>query len=346
MKKLCIIGHFGFAENMLNGQTIKTKSITSELERQLGVNNVLKIDTHGGISQIPKIFIKTIVAFAQCKNIIILPAQNGLRLFTPLCVALNKIFHRRLHYIVIGGWLNDFLFEYKGLERKLKKFSAIYVETDAMKKLLKKKEFENVVVMPNFKNIRIIRDNELIYTDVDPYRLCTFSRVMKEKGIEEAIEAVKEVNSRFNKNMFMLDIFGQIDNEQIEWFKTLEQAFPEFISYKGLVPFDMSSEILKSYYALLFPTYYEGEGFAGTLIDAMASGVPVIASDWKYNDEIIVTGKTGILIRPRDNMALVEALMKIVNNSEWWNTLKVNCLEKATEYAPDLAIKCLMDKLD
>ncbi len=34
-------------------------------------------------------------------------------------------------------------------------------------------------------------------------------------------------------------------------------------------------------------------GFAGTLIDAMAAGVPVIASNWKYNPEIVIENVTG-----------------------------------------------------
>ena len=44
-KTVCIIGHFGFAKNLLNGQTVKTKIITKELEKQLGKEEVLKIDT-------------------------------------------------------------------------------------------------------------------------------------------------------------------------------------------------------------------------------------------------------------------------------------------------------------
>ena len=47
MKKVCVIGHFGFGKELLNGQTIKTKTVTIELEKQLGKDQVVKIDTHG-----------------------------------------------------------------------------------------------------------------------------------------------------------------------------------------------------------------------------------------------------------------------------------------------------------
>lgn len=118
-------------------------------------------------------------------------------------------------------------------------------------------------------------------------KLCTFSRVMREKGIEDAAKAVTTVNAELGYRAFSLDIFGQIDSRQTEWFEDLKKTFPDYIHYVGLVPFDKSVETLKSYYMLLFPTYYEGEGFAGTLIDAYSAGVPVIASDWRYNPEIV-----------------------------------------------------------
>ena len=43
-----VLGHFGEGKNLLNGQTVKTKIITEELQNRLGQEQVLKIDTHGG----------------------------------------------------------------------------------------------------------------------------------------------------------------------------------------------------------------------------------------------------------------------------------------------------------
>ena len=122
MKKVCVIGHFGFGKNMFNGQTIKTKIVTQELEKQLGVNQVVEIDTHGGAKVLPKVVCKMIGAFKNCENIIIFPAHNGVKIFVPLCNCINKIFRRRLHYVVVGGWLPGFLQKQPGLSKKLKRF--------------------------------------------------------------------------------------------------------------------------------------------------------------------------------------------------------------------------------
>lgn len=131
-------------------------------------------------------------------------------------------------------------------------FDGIYVETNTMRKALEIQGFNNVYVMPNFKDLNILKESELVYPNTEPYSLCTFSRVMKEKGIEDAVNAVKTVNEHFGRTVYTLDIYGQVDSAQTEWFNELENTFPSYIKYGGLVPFDKSVEVLKNYFALLF----------------------------------------------------------------------------------------------
>ena len=102
---------------------------------------------------------------------------------------------------------------------------------------------------------------------------------------------------------------------------------------------------MKDYFALLFPTRYEGEGFAGTLIDAYAAGVPVVASDWKYNGEIVETGKTGVLIKEYTKEILVDVLYDIAQEPKKWNELKSVVLEESKKYHSDVAIKKIVENL-
>lgn len=183
MKKVCVIGHFGFGKEMLNGQTVKTKTVTAELEKHYGEDQVAKIDTHGGLRVLPKVIILMLRGFAKCENIIIFPAHNGVRVFAPLCAFHNQFYHRKLHYVVIGGWLPELTKGNAVLRSALKKLNYIYVETSTMKRSLEKQGFKNVVILPNFKDLRILPESELVYPQGEPYRLCTFSRVMKEKKI-------------------------------------------------------------------------------------------------------------------------------------------------------------------
>lgn len=343
MKKVCVIGHFGFGKEMLNGQTIKTKIITAELEKQLGSNQIMKIDTHGGAGALPRVMIQMARGFRSCENIIILPAQNGVRIFAPLCVAFRKLYKRKLHYIVIGGWLDNLLERNPRLLKALDFFTAIYVETQTMKHDLEKRGLRNLCILPNFKDIHILTEDELVYPTGEPYRLCTFSRVMKEKGIEDAVDAVKAVNEKYGRIVYTLDIYGQVDVEQTKWFEDLKATFPGYVRYKGLVSFDKTVERLKDYYALLFPTYYSGEGFAGTLLDAMSAGVPVIASDWKYNSEVVVQDETGILVTPKNVTVLAWALESTLSGD--LNEMKRTCINEAQKYAPNAVIQVILERL-
>lgn len=344
MKRVCIIGHFGHGENLLNGQTVKTKIVTKEIVKELGKKEVSCIDTHGGVKALISAFRHALIALKYHKNIIIMPAENGLRIFAPLLVLLNLLFHRKLHYVVIGGWLPEFLKKRKKLTKALMSFDGIYVETNTMRKALEAQGFNDVYVMPNFKDLNILKESELVYHHTEPYRLCTFSRVMKEKGIEDAVNAVKTVNEHFGRIVYTLDIYGQVDSAQTEWFNELKSTFPLYIKYGEFVHFDKSVEVLKNYFALLFPTYYEGEGFAGTLLDAMAAGVPVIASDWRYNPEI-VNEKTGYVYPVHDNHAFVTTLISVGNNSDLLLSKKSDCLKEAEKYRAENVIQCLTSKL-
>ena len=343
--KVSVLGHFGRGETLLNGQTVKTKIITEELQRRLGRKQVLKIDTRGGWKTFLKAPFQSFYALKSSRNILIFPAQNGLRVYVPLLSFFRLFFkNRRLHYVVIGEWLPSFLTRRKSLTKVLKKFDGIYVETATMKDALETLDLKNVFIMPNCKKLNILKENELVYPQGVPYRLCTFSRVMREKGIEDAVDAVTKVNQSFGCTIFSLDIYGQVDENQTEWFETLRKNFPNYINYCGLISFDKSVETLKEYFALLFPTYYEGEGFAGTLIDAYSAGVPVIASDWKYNVEL-VNENVGYVYKTRDNVAFTELLNAVATDPTMILKKKKSCLYEAKKYTVEETIKTLEKQL-
>ncbi|WP_298881482.1 glycosyltransferase family 4 protein [uncultured Phascolarctobacterium sp.] len=342
MVKIGVCGHFGGGKNFLDGQTVKTKIVTKELQREFGNNEVKKVDTYGGKKRLFSIITNLIGLVISCKNVIIFPAQNSLMLFAPILAFINRFYHRKLHYVVIGGWLPEFVAKRKFLRKALMKFDCIYVETNTMKNKLEVMGFYNIAIMPNCKELNILKTEELVYAKEEPYKLCTFSRVMKEKGIEDAVDAVIGVNEELGRIVYTLDIYGQIDSNQVDWFKKLEERFPTYIQYKGLVDFDKTTQVLKDYFMLLFPTYYEGEGFAGTLIDAMAAGVPVIASDWRYNSEIVKDEKIGFIIKKN----LKAELVKVLSTIDKVNDMKATNLVEAEKYLPKNAIKILFKKIE
>lgn len=344
MKKVCVIGHLAYGKNYLDGQTVKTKIVTKELKQQLGKDEIMTIDTHGGSKKLLKLLFQLPHVMKKVENIIIMPAHNGIRFFAPLLAFFNNFFHIKLHYVVIGGWLPEFLESRKELQNSLKKFNGIYVETNTMKNNLEKLGFKNVYILPNCKELNILKEDELIYATSKPFKLCTFSRVMKEKGIEDAVNAVEKINKQYGETIFTLDIYGQVDSSQVEWFENLKEKFSNDIKYKGLVPFDQSTNVLKEYYALLFPTHFYTEGIPGTIIDAYASGVPVISAKWESFEDL-VNDKVGYGYSFGNNSELVKILQNAVIDSKKIGMMKKNCIKEAKKYTPQVALIRLIASL-
>lgn len=345
VRNVCAIGHYRFGANLANGQTVKTRVVTDALERRLGRDQVLRMDTHGRLALLKAPF-QVLRGLWTGRNLVLFPGFRGVRVLVPLAAGLNRLFDRSLHYVVIGGWLPGLLREKPGLRRALTGFAGIYVETAAMKKELEDLGLAAAAVLPNCKELPVLTEEKLTCGTGMPCRLCTFSRVMRVKGIEDAIVAVKAVNARRGGTVCTLDVYGQVDLREKDWFGDLERGFPGFIRYGGVVPYENSVEVLRAYDALLFPTWHEGEGLAGTLIDAMAAGLPVVASHWRYNPEVVREGITGALYPVRDVEALAEKLEWILDHREEWNAQRPACLTEAGRYRPGAAVKVLLDRLD
>jgi glycosyltransferase involved in cell wall biosynthesis len=112
-----------------------------------------------------------------------------------------------------------------------------------------------------------------------------------------------------------------------------------------VVPYSESVGIIKNYFAMLFPTFYDGEGFAGTVLDAESAGVPIIASDWKYNSEIVTDDENGYILPAHDVHAWVERLIYIREHTAQWNEKKYKCLTDAKKYEPSVVMQTLISRL-
>ncbi len=346
MKKVSVIGHFGNGLSLNNGQTIKTKIITDELKKELSGSEVATFDSHGGVLALLKAPFQCLKALRKSKNVLILPAYKGLRVYAPLLKMFRPFYKgRKLHYVVIGGWLPEFVKNKSALKRILRKFDGIYVETSLMKETLKKQGFSNIYVMPNFKNLHVLEENRLVYSAGFPLKLCTFSRVNRKKGIQDAVDAVRKINEESGRIIYSLNIYGGVDKGEEEWFSCLQKQFPVYISYLGVIPPNKSVDVLKDYFALLFPTCYFTEGIPGTILDAYASGVPVIASKWENYQDIIVEGETGLTYSFGDQENLKRILLDVQKEPKRLLDMKNSCLKEATRLNPKEQIKTLLNQL-
>lgn len=345
MKKVSIIGLLRMGKEAADGQSIKTRIVAREIEKSIGAPQVRKIDTYGWRKHPLKLFFNCIKAVFDSDNVVFLTDAGGIKVFPWLLICANVLARKTIHYVVIGGWLIHFVKEHKILSYFLKRLNGIFVETQVMQRVLESLGFQNVHLMPNFKKLSVLSESELVLPAGEPYRFCIFSRVMKEKGVACAVEAVQNINRFYGRSVCTLDIYGQVDSNQVEWFEELKKNLSDTERYCGIVPFDKSVEVLKQYYALLFPTQFYTEGIPGTIIDAYAAGIPVVASEWESVFDIVEPGVTGITYPFEKPEALQECLMKFIEDPSKVFEMKKHCLRKAEEYLPDAVMDILISKL-
>lgn len=338
--KVTVVGHFAGSKIVHDGQIIKTRTVHRALVEIYGQNSVQLCDSHEW-KQNPYLLIKNCLRYAATsKNIVILPAQNGLKVFLPLFLVLSKVFGFRLHYVVIGGWLKTKLSKSILLNYTARKIDGIYIETMAIKKDLTSFGFRNTYIVPNFKNIKRVEKSNLSMNILLPHKVCTFSRVLKEKGIEDAINAVVSINTKYKKIIYELDIYGQVDKHYEKRFKALVEESPSYIKYRGSARSEDSVDILKNYYALLFPTHYPTEGIPGTIIDALAAGLPIIASRWNSFDDILFEGHTALGFPIHDVGKFIELLDYAIENNKF-SQMRRSCIDASSAYTTNEALKPL-----
>lgn len=342
IKRITIIGHFGANKNILDGQTIKTKILYEELKKATNWD-IKKVDTYYKKKNPLKLILDTLKCLVSTKDIIVLLSGNGMRMYFPILSFFSKVFQINVYHDVIGGNLDNYVSKYPRFKKYLNSFRVNWVETEGMKKKLQLQGIHNCEVMPNFKRLKIVEDYKVEFSE--PYHFCIFSRVMKEKGIEDAINTIEKINSDKGRKICELDIYGRIDDGYVERFKKILKKSTDAINYKGMVPYDKSVEAIKDYYALLFPTYWDGEGFPGTIVDAFSAGLPVIATDWNCNGEIVENKKNGILYPNDEVKNLEEAIKWVIQNIDSMKEMKKNSIRSAKLFQPDTYILRIINEI-
>ena len=329
MREILFIGDCGNYKDTSNGVYAKNIQLLNRLKELFG--QIKHINTNKWKQ---KPFVLLIILYYlflyRRKDIII-------SLNTPSAYKLIKVAYWlfpdiRINYFVIGGILPNYVAKITNKERRCYSIVKWFmVESKAMKLAMEQLGYKNVLHIPNFKKISYIPKKQAI--NKDTFKFVFLSRIMPEKGCNLIIEAIEKLNKEIGDNQFLVHFYGKID---ISYKTTFIQSLNNIpnAEYKGFLNLAVQSnyDILANYSAMLFPTYWEGEGFPGILIDAMIAGTPVIASDWGYNSEIIENGKTGVIIKSKDVNELSRSMLSFINNTEKINTMSLECTSQVMSY--------------
>lgn len=132
------------------------------------------------------------------------------------------------------------------------------------------------------------------------------SRVMKEKGIDQYLEAARVIHARHPETIF--HILGGCDDESYR--KTLEKMETAgIIRYHGQQPSVLPFQEISA--CTVHPTYYP-EGMSNVLLESAACGRPIITTDRSGCREIVEDGVNGFVCRQKDSVNLIAQIEKFL----------------------------------
>jgi N-acetyl-alpha-D-glucosaminyl L-malate synthase BshA len=88
----------------------------------------------------------------------------------------------------------------------------------------------------------------------------------------------------------------------------------------------------------LFILPSSSESFGLSALEAMACGVPVVASRVGGLPEVVLDGETGYLIDPSDIDGYAEAAIRILSDQERWAQFRENAVKRSKDFASDLIV--------
>lgn len=157
-------------------------------------------------------------------------------------------------------------------------------------------------------------------------------RLIEAKGVQDLFEAVKDLSVQ-------LVVVGAGNYE-----KTLQSIAPKNAVFVGEKSAKEIREILSYSDVFVNPSY--AEGLPTSVLEAGSVGVPVIATDVGGTGEIIINGKTGVLVKPKDIIGMRAAVHEFVERRARAKAMAAALQKKVrAEFSWDKTAKKLADVL-
>jgi len=159
-------------------------------------------------------------------------------------------------------------------------------------------------------------------------RVLFVGSLVEQKGVDVLLRSFRRVKEQIPEAELLIVGDGR-ERERLE----------ELSRSLGLrdVHFEGAKEDLEAYYSgsrvLALPSRTEGFGLVA--LEAMARGLPVVATRTGGIPEVVLHRRTGILVEPDNPEALAEALIEVLSNGELWKRLSSRAREWASKFSWD-----------
>ncbi len=145
-------------------------------------------------------------------------------------------------------------------------------------------------------------------TESDAVTFLYIARIMKEKGIEEFLDAAESMKKKHSETKFQ--ILGWYD--EADYKARMDQMLRDgFIEYIG-VSSDTRNEMSQAD-CIVLPSYHEG--MSNVLLEGASMGLPLITTDVHGCKEAVEDGRSGFLCKAKDPGSLIDAMERFLDLS-------------------------------
>jgi phosphatidylinositol alpha-mannosyltransferase len=176
-----------------------------------------------------------------------------------------------------------------------------------------------------------------------PGRILFIGRPEPRKGLPALLEAFQGLRRRLPDATLVL---AGPTPEELQALALRERRTPERslngVTALGRVPHEVKLREIAAAQVLCAPSN-GGESFGIVLIEAMAAGLPVVASDIPGYRAVLAEGSAGVLVPPDNPSALENALFGVLGNAELRQDLALSGIARAERYSWDRLIDQVME---
>lgn len=171
-----------------------------------------------------------------------------------------------------------------------------------------------VQLVPNAINVRAYQDMPRPKVEPSPVNILFLGHIGRQKGIFDLIQAVSLLRAQPHPDFVVFLLGESLAHGEIE---EVEQAVRqlELGDTIRLLPPEYGEQKLKRLAAAdiyVLPSHHEGLPLS--ILEAMASGLPVVATRVGGIPDLVSDGQTGLLVDPEDLRSLAEALARLVED--------------------------------
>lgn len=148
-------------------------------------------------------------------------------------------------------------------------------------------------------------------------RLLYVGRLAVEKGLPIVFESLRQLLPKFPD--LMLTVVGDGSDRSLLEQLTQDMAIADHVNFVGYQSQSAVREYLRETDIFVLPSF--AEGIPVVLMEAMATGVPVVATQIAGVAELVQSGESGYLTPPGDSETLAAAIAKLIPDADHRNQL-------------------------